>query len=121
MGLFNRNKSEQAEPMTFLDSIVHMGLPAGTIIREADMTWEMYCPKSDLQPKGDADCYPAKIINNGNSVTVSVGGKAVSKLDVRCLPEAVQALKQYGGKVAPAVLVLGRPGRKTDRVMVPKK
>jgi hypothetical protein len=118
MGIFGGRK--QQAPITFAQAIVALGLPPNTILRESEDVWEMWCPQSGLPRSDDANCYAAEIWNMGISVAVMVGGKPVSKLDERCLPEAVKALKHHGGKKAPAVLLLGKEGRNTDRVMVSK-
>jgi hypothetical protein len=124
MGLFGGKTKTTAlpEPITFDEAIVHMGLPPRTIIREQDVTWELWCSKTDLPGRGEpAHCYPATIINLGKTVAVRVGNKTVAHLSDSSLSEAVDALRQYGGKSAPAVLVLGGDHRRTERVMVPKK
>ena len=115
MGIFSRGK--QAQPITFEEAIVALGLPPGTILRESEEVLDMWCPQTHLPSSGDADCYQAQLFNMGTSVAVMVGGKAVSKLDDRCLSTAVKVLKKHGGNSAPAVLILGREGRKTDKVL----
>lgn len=109
------------EPMTFYEAITHMGLPANTIIREEDVTYELWANKSNLPTIEDRKCYAAQIRNMGRSVAVLVGGKKVCEISETAIPEAVDALRAYGGKVAPAVLVIGSETRRTDRVMVPKR
>jgi hypothetical protein len=107
--------------MDLIEAIEHMGLPKGTILREDDLTYDLWCDKTDLKADGERSCYPAEIRNHGSMVTVWVGGKRVSKLQDTALPIAVKALKAYGGKSAPAVIKLTREGSKTDSVLVPKR
>ena len=109
------------EPLTIEDAIARMGLPDGTILREEDLTFDMWCDKTTLQPVEGRHYYPAEIRNHGSMVTVWVGGKRVSKLQDRAIPTAVKALKAYGGKTAPAMLKLSSEGSRTDSVLVPKR
>jgi hypothetical protein len=120
MGLFGGKKSQTVEPITFDQAIAALGLPPGTILRESEDVLEMWCPQTDLPRTETADCYRAELLNMGNSVVVSVAGKAVGRLDDRSLPTAVLAFKRHGGQRAPAVLFLGREGRRTDKVLVRK-
>lgn len=109
------------EPLTIEEAIERMGLPKGTILREDDLTFDLWCDKTTLQQQGERYMYPAEIRNHGSMVTVWVGGKRVSKLQDRALPLAVKALKAYGGKAAPAMLKLSSEGSRTDSVLVPKR
>jgi hypothetical protein len=116
MGLFGGKTKTAPEPITFDEAIVALGLPAGTILRESEDVWNMWCDSTGLPRNGDAMCYPVQLANLGSSVAVMLAGKKVGQLDPRCLPTAVAVLKRYGGKTAPAVLFLGSEGSRTDRV-----
>jgi hypothetical protein len=107
------------DPITYDEMYERTNLPSNTILREDDVTWDMWLPTTDLTPVGNAHLYPCKIVNKGNEVRVIINGYDVGALDTRCLPDAVEALSAHDGQEAPAYLHASGRG-KNDTLYVVK-
>jgi hypothetical protein len=110
------------DPITFSEMLVREGLDPNSNFHEEETHWGLWLPTVDLPTVGDAAVYPAKIVNKGDAVRVIINNYDLGAIEPRALPEAVQALKAYGGKEAPAYLY-SSVAAKIDSVYVfkPKK
>jgi len=108
------------DPITYDEMFERTALPGSTILREDDVTWEMWLPTTDLPAVDQASLYPCKIVNNGTEVRVLVNGYDVGALGEQCLPEAVEALQAHGGQEAPGYLNASQSKAKTDTLYVIK-
>ena len=91
-----------------------IGLPAGTIFRDDGNVASMYCAAvPGLEPGG---YYPCTIVNKGNTIAVSLGGKVVSYLDKNCLGDGAEVLARHRSKMVRALLYPRAEGRKTASV-----
>jgi hypothetical protein len=108
------------DPITYEQMYQRTQLPANTILREDEVTWNVWMPTADLTPVGDAHLYPCKIVNTGTAVRVIINGHDVGALDERCLGDAVEALKAHNGKEAPGYLHASSRKGKTDNIYVVK-
>jgi hypothetical protein len=108
------------DPITFSQMYEREGLPANTILREDDVTWDLWMPTTDLPEINNGSLYPAKLINNGSQVRVVVNGYDLGAIEQNALPEAVEALRAYGGSEAPCYVKGSNIKSRTDSVYVVK-
>lgn len=111
MGLFTRSK---AAPTLLTDeqASAWLGIQGRVIFRDTPGIVGMYCTNVDLEP----GWYACTLRNQGNQVSVVVGGKPVATLDRNCLPDAVQVFSANGGREVRAILQPRPAGRKTASV-----
>lgn len=108
------------DPLTLHEMFERENLPKGTIFREDNLHWGLWVKSTNLPAVEGANLYPAAILNNGNEVRVIVNGYDLGAIEPRALPEAVEALRAYGGKKAPAYVRANNGRSKTDSVYVIK-
>jgi hypothetical protein len=107
MGLFSKAKAASATQsyvMDYDEMVAFFGLPPGTSLRDGAFH-RLFMPVTTQITEHENKRYiSVELVNRGNAVTVEISGKAVGKLDDRCLPDAVKVLRHYGGQRAPAAL-----------------
>jgi hypothetical protein len=108
------------DPITFDEMYKREGLPSNTILREDDLTWDLWMPTTDLPEIEGASLYPAKLVNKGSEVRVVVNGYDLGAIEPRALSDAVEALRAYGGNQAPAYVKGSNIKARTDSVYVIK-
>ena len=109
------------EPVDIEQAIEYLGLPGGTSLRGDDCSYDMWLPKTGLKENEGRNYYCGELRNEGKTAAFYIEGKRIGNLEDTALPEAVEALKAYGGRVAPAVLKITREGSRTDGVIVGKR
>ena len=110
MGLFGKPKPRPApaprsQLMDYTEMLTHFGLPTWVNTNTDGAFHVMWMPATTrvLEYK-EKTFQTVELVNQGKSVAVMMNGKTIGNLDTRCLPIAVDALTQYGGTKAPAVL-----------------
>lgn len=89
-------------------------VPAGTIFRDDDqVVADLFCPAVEGL---DAGYYGCMLQIKKNQVAVIIGGKAVSYLDTRCMPDAVDVFRAAGRPQVRGLLYVRGEGRKTSTV-----
>jgi hypothetical protein len=107
MGLFSKSKAApvtQSWLMDYDEMVAFFGLPPGTSLRDGAFHRLFMPATTQLTEHENKGYISVELVNRGNAVTVEISGKAVGKLDNRCLPDAVEVLRHYGGQRAPAAL-----------------
>jgi hypothetical protein len=107
-------------PITFQEMYQREGLASNTIMREDEVTWDLWMPSTNLAEVENASLYPGKIVNTGDAVRVFVNGRNIGAIEPRALPEAVEALRAYGGQEAPAYVKGSNTKGRTNSVFVVK-
>lgn len=118
MGWFSKKPWQPPQGVTIDQAGVPLGIPAGTILREADNADYLWCDKVASDQLDPQLFYPVQLVNKGNSISVVMAGRQVAQVSPRALPLAVQALKRTNGQQAPGMLEPGLPDRKTSRILV---
>lgn len=108
------------DPLTFAEMFKREGLPASTILREDDVTWDLWMRNTRLPQVGQQCLYPAKLVNTGEAVRVISNKRDFGAIEPRALPIAVEALTAYGGKEAPCYIVASDIKSRTNSVYVVK-
>lgn len=108
------------EPVDIDEAIEYMGLPPGTSLQSDDATYEMWLPKTGLKQTDFGNYYLGTLKNEGNRAAFYIDRKRIGYLSDDALPEAVEALRDHGGKQAPAALKVTKEGSRTDIVQVGK-
>jgi hypothetical protein len=98
------------EPISFGDMLEREGLDRNADFHEEDAHWGMWMPSCDLPQIGNASIYPATIVNKRKEVRVVINNYDVASINPKALPEAVKALKAYGGQQAPAYVYTSGSG-----------
>jgi hypothetical protein len=113
MGIFSKSKAApvvRSTAMDYYQMVEFLGLPPGTGLRDGAFH-QLFMPAITRLIQNENKPYQSvELVNRGNAVTVEISGKAIGKLDDRCLPDAVQVLRHYGGQRAPAFLSHTRKG-----------
>ena len=114
MGLFSKAKPApvvRSTAMDYYQMVESLGLPSGTSLRDGAFH-QLFMPATTRLIEYENKSYQSvELVNRGNAVSVEMSGKVIGNLDPRCLPDAVQVLRHYGGKRAPAFLSHTRQGK----------
>ena len=69
MGWFSKKPWQPPQGVTIDQAGVPLGIPAGTILREAENAGYLWCDKVASDQLNPQLFYPVQLVNKGNSVT----------------------------------------------------
>lgn len=114
MGLFSKAKPApvvRSVAMDYYQMAESLGIPSGVSIRDGAFH-QLFMPATTRVLEYESKPYQTvELVNRGNAVSVELSGKSIGDLDQRCLPDAVQVLRHYGGKRAPGFLTHTKQGK----------